>query len=78
MIDQHDDDERLIEQVASAYRPVPREELRYHPAWYDLRPEARRRACDLAEDLRALEAALDPDGLSTAARAVLDRIVRAR
>ena len=78
MSDRHDDDELLIEQVASAHRPAPREELRYHPAWYDLGPDARRRAAKLAEDLRALEAALDPGGVSTAARAVLDRIRRAR
>lgn len=78
MSEPQDDDELLIEQVASAYRPVPRDELRYHPAWYDLGAEARRRAFALGEDLRALEAAIDPDGLSTAGRAVLDRILRGR
>ncbi|TMQ09864.1 MAG: hypothetical protein E6J90_23080 [Deltaproteobacteria bacterium] len=72
------DDELLIEQVASAYRPASRDELRYHPAWYDLGPEDRARAFDRARTLRALEAALDPDGLSTTARAVLARIALGR
>jgi hypothetical protein len=69
-----DDDELLIEQVASAYRPVPRDELRYHPRWHDLGAAGRARAFARARALRELEAALDPDGLSTTARAVLARI----
>ncbi len=73
-----DDEDLLIEQVASAYRPVSRDELRYHPAWHDLGPDARERAFDRARALRALEAALDPDGMSTTARAVLDRITGRR
>jgi hypothetical protein len=72
------DDELLIEQVASAYRAVPRDELRYHPHWYDLDAAGRERAFALARALRALEAALDPDGLSTTARAVLARITGRR
>lgn len=68
------DDELLIEQVASAYRPPSRDELRYHPAWHDLGPDARERAFARARELRQLEAALDPDGLSTTAHAVLARI----
>ena len=68
------DDELLIEQVASAYRPVPRDELRYHPRWHDLGAAGRERAFARAKALRELEAALDPDGLSTTARAVLERI----
>jgi hypothetical protein len=68
------DDDLLIEEVASAYRPRPREALRYHPAWHDLRPEDRDRAFERARALRQLEAALDPEGLSTTARAVLARI----
>jgi hypothetical protein len=74
----HDDEDLLIEQVAGAYRPVSSDELRYHPAWYDLGPDARERAFERARALRALEAALDPDGLSTTARAVLDRITGRR
>ena len=67
-------DDDLIEQVAGAYRPPVRDELRYHPAWHDLDDAGRRRAYELARALRRMEAALDPDGLSTTARAVLDRI----
>jgi hypothetical protein len=69
-----DDDELLIEQVASAYRPVPRDELRYHPRWHDLGAAGRDRAFARARALRELEAALDPDGMSTTAHAVLARI----
>jgi hypothetical protein len=75
--DEHDDD-LLIAQVASAYRPVPRDELRYHPAWYDLSPDGRVKAFEVARELRAYEAALDPDGLSTTAHAVLARITGRR
>jgi hypothetical protein len=73
-----DDEDLLIEQVAGAHRPASRDELRYHPAWYDLGPDARERAFERARALRALEAALDPEGLSTTARAVLDRITGRR
>lgn len=64
----------LVEEVAGAYRPRPREELRYHPAWHDIGPEDRVRAFERARALRRIEAALDPEGLSTTARAVLARI----
>lgn len=70
------DEDLLIEQVASAHRPPARDELRYHPAWHDLGEAARLRAHDRARDLREVEAALDPLGLSTTARAVLARIRR--
>lgn len=72
------DEDLLIEEVAGAYRPAARDELRYHPAWHDLGPEGRERAFQRARALRELEAALDPDGLSTTARAVLARITGAR
>ena len=68
------DEDELIEQVAGAHRPASRDELRYHPAWHDLGPEARQRAYELARALRGLEAALDPEGLSTTARAVLAKL----
>jgi hypothetical protein len=70
--------EDLIEEVASAWRPVSvdQHELRYHPAWHDLDAAGRTRAYYLACVIRPLEAALDPDGLSTTARAVLARIRR--
>lgn len=67
-------DDELIEQVAGAYRPPSRDALRYHPAWHDLDDAGRTRAFEVARALRAMEAALDPDGLSTTARAVLARI----
>jgi hypothetical protein len=73
-----DDEDLLVEQVAGAYRPVARDELRYHPAWHDLGPDARQRAFERARAMRALEAAIDPEGLSTTARAVLDRITASR
>jgi hypothetical protein len=66
----------LIEQVASAYRPPSPDELTYHAAWHDLDAAGRQRAFELARALRPLEAALDPEGLSTTARAVLARLRR--
>ena len=73
-----EEEELLIEQVAGAHRTPPRTfgELSYHPAGHDLGPAARERAADRALALRVAEAALDPDGLSTTARAVLARIRR--
>ncbi len=74
MTDPKDDDELLVEQVATAWRPPVRDALRYHPAWHDLDAEGRARAFDRAKALREVEAALDPEGLSTTVRAVLARI----
>lgn len=72
------DDELLVEQVAAAWRPRDREGgVRSHPAWHDLSAEGRVRAARLAAAQRPLEAALDPEGLSTTARAVLARILAA-
>ena len=73
-----EEEDLLVEQVAGAHRTPPRTfgELNYHPAWHDLPPAARERAFDRALALRVAEAALDPDGLSTTARAVLARIRR--
>jgi len=69
------DRERLIEAVAGAYRARdPHGSLRAHPAWYDLDEAGRAEAFELGRRLRALEAALDPEGLSATARAVLARI----
>lgn len=69
-------DEELIEQAASAFRPRdPRDgRARPHPAWLDLDETGRQAAFDEAARARPLEAALDPAGLSTTARAVLARI----
>jgi len=71
-----EEEDLLIEQVAGAWRPATDDELRYHKAWHDLDAAARVRAFDRAGALRPVEAALDPDGLSTTARAVLARIRR--
>ena len=73
-----EEEELLVEQVAGAYRPRSVDELRYHSAWHDLDAAARERAFELARALRPLEAALDEDGLSTTARAVLAKVVSTR
>ena len=69
--------ELLIEATASAWRPRGVDGgVRAHPAWHDLGPAGRARAFERAAGLRQLEAALDPEGLSTTGRAVLARIRR--
>lgn len=70
-----EEEEALVEQVAGAYRPRAREELRYHPAWHDLGEAERVRAYEIARAMRKVEAALDADGMSTTAHAVLARIL---
>ena len=65
----------LIERVVGAYRPrAPDGPVRPAPEWRDLDVEGRREAFDASFIQRRLEAALDPDGLSSTARAVLDRL----
>jgi hypothetical protein len=66
--------ELLVEQAASAHRTASKDQLRCHRAWHDLDEAGRLRAYELARALRKVEAALDADGLSTTARAVLSRI----
>jgi hypothetical protein len=69
--------ELLVEAAASAHRPRdPHGTIRPHKAWLDLDEAGRAEAFEVAEQLRKLEAAMDPAGLSTTARAVLDRIRR--
>jgi len=70
----------LIEQVTGAWRPTdPRTRgPRAHPAFFDLDAFSRERAHRETLRLRAMEAALDPEGLSTTSRAVLARIRRDR
>jgi hypothetical protein len=69
----------LVEAVAGAHRPRdPLGGLRAHPAWHDLDDAGRREAFEVALRMRALEAAMDPEGLSTTGRAVLARIRGAR
>ena len=73
-----EEEDLLVEQVASAYRPSSTGEageLQYHKAWHDLGAAARVRAYEIARAQRPLEAALDADGLSTTARAVLACII---
>jgi hypothetical protein len=66
--------ERLVEEAASAWRPRGADAVRPHPAWADLDEAGRLEAFEVARVQRRLEAALDADGLSTTARAVLARI----
>lgn len=70
-----DDDELLIEQVVSAWRPRDRDGgVRAHPAWHDLPEDLREAAAKQARRQRRMEAALDPEGLSSTAKAVLAKI----
>jgi len=65
----------LIEATTTAWRPLtPSGEIRAHPAWADLDASGRVEAYEATRRLRWLEAASDPDGLSTTAKAVLRRI----
>jgi len=69
--------ELLIEQVVAAWRPEDRDGgVRAHPAWHDLDDGGRQEAAKRTAEARRLEAALDPEGLSTTARLVLDKIRR--
>lgn len=68
-------DPSLIEQVTSAWRPLDRQGTpRAHPAWHDLDPAGRQLAFEATVTLRRMEAAVDAQGLTTTARAVLARI----
>ncbi len=68
--------EALIEAVTTAFRPrdALTGALRAHDAWHDLDAAGRAEAYEETLHARELEAALDPEGLSTTARAVLARI----
>jgi hypothetical protein len=71
------EDQALIEAAAGAWRERDRDgRVRFHPAWWDLDEAGRRAAFEAARVSRALEAAHDPEGLSSTARAVLARIRR--
>ncbi len=77
--DPRDPSEPLIEAAAGAWRPRGSDGgVRPHPAWHDLDDEGRVRAFELALRSRVVEAAVDAEGLSTTARAVLRRILGAR
>ena len=67
--------ELLIEQAAGAWRPRRADGgIGSHPAWADLDTAGRVEAYEAAKLQRRLEAALDEEGLSTTARAVLARL----
>lgn len=67
--------EELVEKVAGAYRPRDVDgAILAHPAWHDLDERGRLEAYDVALTMRLMEAALDPHGLSTTAKAVLSMI----
>jgi hypothetical protein len=69
------DDEPLIEAAAGSFRERDAAgNVRFAPAWWDLDPAGRREAFEVACLNRVLEAALDPQGLSSTARAVLARL----
>jgi hypothetical protein len=68
------DREALVEEAAGAWRQTSPVEVRPHPAWADLDTAGRLEVYEITRVLRLLEAALDPAGLSTTARAVLARI----
>ena len=71
--------EELIEAAAGAWRPRrPDGSLGPHPVWADLDEAGRREAFEAARLSRRLEAALDAEGLSSTARAVMARIRGAR
>ncbi len=73
-------DDELMELASSAYRERDRRGGRVVPsaAWMDLDEAGRRALFDATERTRRVEAALDPQGLSGTARAVLARIVGER
>lgn len=67
--------ERAIEALVSPRRELDRDgRFIPPPVWYDLPVEAHDRLFAEQQDSRWLEAALDPDGLSLTARAVLARL----
>jgi len=67
--------ELLIEQAAGAWRPARLDGgVGSHPAWHDLDDAGRVEAYEAARRSRWLEAALDPEGLSTTTRSVLARL----
>ena len=68
-------DETLVSAATSAYRARDADgALVMDAAWLDLDADGRRAAFDATTAQRRLEAALDAEGLSSTARAVLARI----
>ena len=74
--EERDDREALVEATTTAFRPRDpfTGRARAHDAWHDLDEEGRLRAFEETLHARTLESALDAEGLSTTARAVLARL----
>jgi hypothetical protein len=71
------DKEALIEAVAGSHRRVdPDGRIRSAPAFHDLDARGREAAFERALESRMMEAALDPEGLSSTAKRVLAMIRR--
>ncbi len=69
--------EELIEAAAGAHRTRTADgSVQASPAWHDLDAAGRAEAFEVARRSRRMEAALDGEGLSSTARAVLARIRR--
>ena len=72
------DRDLLVEAAIAAHRPVdPTGELRFHPAFHDLDAVGRVNLFAATWRQRTLERAVDAQGLSATARAVLGRLARA-
>jgi hypothetical protein len=69
------EEEALLAQVTSAHRTRTVDgEVTWHPAWFDLGAPLRAEAFEETLRQRKLEQALDPEGLSSTARALLARL----
>jgi len=70
------DIDALVEATTTAWRPrdLLTGRLAFHPAWHDLDEPGREEAFEATVALREVEAAMDPAGLTSTARAVLARI----
>ena len=70
--------EELIEAVTTAHRAIDpfTRMVRGHQAFHDLDDEGRRISYERTLVTRTIERALDPQGLSTTARAVVGRLRR--
>jgi hypothetical protein len=69
------EEELLLEQVTSAHRRRrPDGSVTSHPAWHDLNEAGRREAFEQTLLQRKLEQAMDAEGLSTTAKALLARL----
>ncbi len=65
----------LLEMAVSAYRDrSPTGEIRFVPEWHDLTPDQRLDLFRMQTESRILERAADPEGLSSTAHAVLNRL----